>query len=237
MSFSGIRRADGVWFRFLERGHYGISKLPAGTVSYDRRPTAGLSYRKTYDAQDLNQEYETYGKACSEEKLCLSGGAYLPQGKVAIFNTTFQRHGFSPLPVWREPPESLTGAPNLKEKYPLILSDYHTSDVYSAAWLRNIPNLRELHPDPLLHIHPDAAAARDIRAGDWVRVESPHGWIKVKAELYPGIRPDSVMVLHGWWQGGRELLKEDTPLLDGGANVNVMYSVDPGQAYDPLITL
>jgi anaerobic selenocysteine-containing dehydrogenase len=191
---------------------------------------------RTYDAKGFKQEYETYEKAFRKKSSALSGGAYLPQGKVAIYSTTFERHGFSPLPVWREPPESLTGNPDLNEKYPLILSDYHTSDVYSAAWLRNVPNLRELHPDPVLHIHPEAAAARNIRTGDWVRVESPHGWIKVKAELYPGIRPDTVMVLHGWWQGCRELGREDLPLLDGGANVNLMYSVDPEKAYDPLIT-
>jgi len=60
-----------------------------------------------------------------------------------------------------------------------------------------------------------------------------HGWIKVKAEFYPGIRPDTVMVLHGWWQGCKELGFKDFPLLDGGANVNIMYSVDPAKAFDP----
>jgi len=44
------------------------------------------------------------------------------------------------------------------------------------------------------------------------------------------------MILHGWWQGCRELGLEDYPLSDGGANVNTMYSVDPEKAYDPLIT-
>jgi hypothetical protein len=44
------------------------------------------------------------------------------------------------------------------------------------------------------------------------------------------------MLLHGWWQGCRELGLEDMPLVDGGANVNVLYSVDPDKAYDPLIT-
>jgi hypothetical protein len=44
------------------------------------------------------------------------------------------------------------------------------------------------------------------------------------------------MILHGWWQGCRELGAEDFPLADGGTNVNNMYSVDPVKAYDPLVT-
>jgi anaerobic selenocysteine-containing dehydrogenase len=87
-----------------------------------------------------------------------------------------------------------------------------------------------------LHIHPDTASERGIENYDWVIVESPHGWIKVKAEIFPGIRPDSVMILHGWWQGCKELGFKDYPILDGGANVNLLYSVDPKKAFDPLIT-
>jgi anaerobic selenocysteine-containing dehydrogenase len=155
---------------------------------------------------------------------------------VALYNTRFEKAGFSPLPQWREPPESLSATPELTTSYPLILSDYHTSKNFSASWQRNVPHLREIQPDPMLHIHPQAASARQIEDNDWVIVKSPHGWMKVKAEIYPGIRPDTVMLLHGWWQGCRELGLEDFPLADGGANVNAMYSVDPVKAYDPLIT-
>jgi anaerobic selenocysteine-containing dehydrogenase len=166
----------------------------------------------------------------------LSRAPYLPQGKVAIYNTTFEDAGYNPLPEWREPPESITGTPELTERYPLILSDYHTSKCYTASWQRNVPYLREIQPYPTLHIHPDTASEREIKNDDWIIVESPHGWMKVKAEIYPGIRPDTVMILHGWWQGCKELGFEDYPLLDGGANVNIMYSVDPEKAFDPLIT-
>ncbi len=184
----------------------------------------------------LPRTYEKYEQFFGRKSLRLSGTPFLPHGKVEIYNTSFEEAGFNPLPEWREPPESLTGTPALREKYPLILSDYHTSKGYTASWQRNLPLLRELAPYPLLHIHPATASERGIQQGDWVIVDSPHGWLKVKAEIYPGIRPDTVMMLHGWWQGCSELGFEDTPLLDGGANVNNMYSVDPKTAYDPLIT-
>ena len=172
----------------------------------------------------------------SEKSDRLDGAPYLPQGKVAIYNTTFEAEGFNPMPEWREPPESVSGTPELLKKYPLTLSDYHTSKCYSASWQRNVPYLREVQPYPMLHIHPDTAAARGIRNEDWVIVEGVHGWMRVKAEIYPGIRPDTVMILHGWWQGCKELGFEDFPIADGGANVNNMYSTDPETSMDPLVT-
>jgi anaerobic selenocysteine-containing dehydrogenase len=180
--------------------------------------------------------YGKYAQVFASASTRLSRAPYLPEGKVAIYNTTFEANGFSPLPEWVEPPESPTATPELLAKYPLVFSDFHTSKVYNAGWLRNVPYLREVMPDPTLHIHTDTAKARGIAQGDWVIVESPHGSMKVKAEVNPGIRPDTVMALHGWWQGCKELGKPFYPLLRGGANANSMYSTDPKKAYDPVVT-
>lgn len=180
--------------------------------------------------------YEKYSEIFATPSSRLSKAPYLPQGKVAIYNTTFEEQGFNPLPEWVEPPESPTATPELLKKYPLVFFDTHTSDVYHHAWLRNIPFLREIQPDPWIHIHPETAKSRGIKDGDWVIVESPHGWIKVKALYFPGIRPDTVMGLHGWWQGCDELGLPSYSLLDGGANVNILYSTDSKKAFDPLVT-
>lgn len=181
-------------------------------------------------------EYEKYDTIFSTLSSRLSRSPFLSQGKVALYNTEFEKAGFNPMPVWHEPPESITGTPELLEDYPLIFSDFHTSRAYSAAWLRNIPCLREIMPYPTLHIHPDTARERGIENEDWVIVESPHGYMKLKAEIMPGIRPDTVMSLHGWWQGCEELGLPSYPLLDGGANTNIMYSVDRDKAFDPIVT-
>jgi anaerobic selenocysteine-containing dehydrogenase len=180
--------------------------------------------------------YEKYARVFSAPSTRLDRAPYLPQGKVAIYNTTFEKLGYNPLPEWREPPESPTATPELLDRYPLVFSDFHTSKVYTASWQRNVPYLREVLPDPTVQIHPDAAKARGIAPGDWVIVESPHGVLKFKAEIYPGIRPDAVMALHGWWQACAELGRPGFPLLDGGANTNNLYSTDPKKACDPLVT-
>jgi anaerobic selenocysteine-containing dehydrogenase len=140
------------------------------------------------------------------------------------------------MPEWRELPEGPTATPELLDEYPLLFSDFHTSKVYNASWLRNVPYLREIMPYPALEIHPDTAKARGIAAGDWVTIESPHGSMKMKAELNPGIRPDTVMALHGWWQGCEELGLPGFPLRDGGANTNNMYNPDPAKTFDPIVT-
>lgn len=191
---------------------------------------------KVFETSGGGRAFEKYGRIFQSKSTRLDNERYLPQGKVALYNTAFEKEGYAPLPEWHEPPESLTGTPKLSDDYPLILSDYHTSKTYTASWQRNVPKLREIQPYPMLHIHPETAAARNIKDQDWVTVTSPHGWLKVKAELYPGIRPDTVMLLHGWWQGCGTLGFSDYPVLDGGANVNNMYSVDPEKAFDPLIT-
>ncbi len=181
-------------------------------------------------------EYEKYSRIFSRPSTRFSKAPYLPQGKVAIYNTTFEENGFDPLPVWVEPPESPTGTPDLLSKYPLTFSDFHTSKVYNAGWLRNVPYLREVLPYPTLQIHPDTAAKRGIREADWIVVESLHGKMKLKAQVNPGIRPDTVMALHGWWQGCEELKLPGFPVLEGGANTNTMYSVDYQKAFDPVVT-
>ena len=160
---------------------------------------------------------------------------YLPQEKIALFNTEFETAGYEPMPVWREPPDGLPAfaGPESDASYPLLLSDYHTSVPYSASWLRNVPSLRRYMPDPVLHIHPEAATRYGVEDGWFVRVENPRGWLKVRAKVTDRIRPDTVMLLHGWWQGCSELGYPDLPLTDGGANVNLLYSVE-AKAFDPL---
>jgi anaerobic selenocysteine-containing dehydrogenase len=180
--------------------------------------------------------YEKYEKIFATPSPRLSRAPYLPQGKVAIYNTTFEENGFHPLPEWVEPPESPTATPEILTKYSLVFFDTHTTDVYNHGWLRNLPYLREIQPDPWIHIHPETAKARGIENGDWVIVESPHGWIKAKALYFNGIRPDVIMGVHGWWQGCDELGLPGYPILDGGANVNVLYSTDPEKAFDPMVT-
>jgi anaerobic selenocysteine-containing dehydrogenase len=177
-------------------------------------------------------DFESFFKARSTR---IDKGLYLPQGKVAIYNTTFEEAGYRPLPDWTELVEGPITTPDLYKKYPLIMSDYHTCISFTAGYQRDVARLREVEPWPFLHIHPETAKARGIAHHDMVIVEGKMGWMKCKAEHFPAIRRDTVMLLHGWWQGCKELGFEEMPLLDGGANANMMYETTEA-AFDPLCT-
>jgi anaerobic selenocysteine-containing dehydrogenase len=48
-------------------------------------------------------------------------GFRTPTGKVELYSTIFEKHGYDPLPTYIEPPESPLSSPELIKEYPLIL--------------------------------------------------------------------------------------------------------------------
>jgi anaerobic selenocysteine-containing dehydrogenase len=51
-----------------------------------------------------------------------------------------------------------------------------------------------------VEMHPAAAAARGIRPGDWVVVESLDGAMRARARLNDTLDPGVVCGEHEWWQ-------------------------------------
>jgi len=49
-------------------------------------------------------------------------GFPIPTRKVEIYSTRFARGGYTPLPVYQEPGESLHSRPDLAQQYPLVLT-------------------------------------------------------------------------------------------------------------------
>lgn len=120
-------------------------------------------------------------------------------GRVELYSYAFQGFGEEPLPYYVEPPESPVATPELYEKYPFVLTTGARTYAYFHSEGRQIPYLRELVPDPLVEIHPDDAAEKGIRNGDWVRIENQYGACFLKAKLTPVVKPGLVMAQHGWW--------------------------------------
>ncbi len=157
----------------------------------------------------------------------------LPHGKVQCYNEVIggrdnnDLSGRLPyLPVYQGPPEGLTQTPELAAQYPLILSDVHAHILSEHSYYQNLPYLRELQPYPWIRINPATARQYGIRDGDWVRVESPHGWSKFKAEYFEGIAPRVLMTKRGWGQPCRELGLPGYSEFNGGSEVNNLYNAD-----------
>jgi thiosulfate reductase / polysulfide reductase chain A len=164
-------------------------------------------------------EYKKYEKS----------GFMTGSGKVELFSGYLQMLGYDPLSAYQEPPESPVSSPKLAEEYPLILTTGGRSQYFFHSEFRQVPSLRNRHPDPMVDIHPDTAKIHDIVEGNWVWIESPRGKIKQKARITDGINPKVVNVEHGWW------FPED-PAPDYGvwkSNANVLTNMAP--PFDPAI--
>lgn len=166
--------------------------------------------------------------------------ANLPNGKVQCYNSwiagkpnNLDTGELSGVPVYNGPAESIAGTPDIAAEYPLVFSDVHAYRLCNHSYYVNVPYLRELQPEPWFKINPATAQKYGIEDGDWCRVESPHGWVKLVARYFDCIAPDVLMARRGWWEDCQELGLPGYGCEDGGSEVNVLYDDDPNN-YDPF---
>ena len=160
----------------------------------------------------------------------VSAGFATPTRKIELYSETFLQHGYPPLAEHEEPLMSPRSRPELAQRYPLILTcAKHTQ--FCESQHRALPSLRRRAPDPELEMHPAAAAARAIRAGDWVIIETPDGSVRARARLNESLAPDVVCGQHGWWQACPQIGAPGyDPFSAQGANLNLVIgnaAIDP----------
>jgi anaerobic selenocysteine-containing dehydrogenase len=134
-------------------------------------------------------------------------GFETPSGKVELYSNRLAAWGFDPLPAYREPPDSPLNDPDLARAYPLILTT-KKSIYYLHSGGRQVKSLRQGHPEPVVYLHPDTAAAESIEDGDWVFIETKCGRVKQKAFFSNSLDPRVVCADFGWWfpeEGNYEL--------------------------------
>ncbi|MDA0158783.1 molybdopterin-dependent oxidoreductase [Solirubrobacter ginsenosidimutans] len=161
----------------------------------------------------------------------IPAGFRTPSGKVELLSETLAEHGHPALPTFTEPAISPRSRPDLAVRYPLVLT-CAKSVRFAESQHRQIATLRRATPDPQLELHPDAAAARAITAGDWVRIVTPNGAVRARARLNSTLDPGVVCGQHGWWQGCAELgLPGYPPYGPDSANLNLILRQEPS---DPV---
>ena len=160
-----------------------------------------------------------------------AAGFATPSRKVEVFSERLLAAGQAPLPDYVEPAIGPVSRADLAADYPLVLTSAKSLH-YCHSQHRGMPSLRRREPDPTVEMHPEAAAARSIENGDWVRLTTPHGAVRARAALKPSLDPRVVSATHGWWQAcaALDLPGHDATSADG-ANVNAAIG---NQDTDPI---
>ncbi|HVL55030.1 MAG TPA: molybdopterin-dependent oxidoreductase, partial [Burkholderiaceae bacterium] len=159
-----------------------------------------------------------------------ANGFATPTRRIELYSETFLNHGYPPLPEYVAPlvrPER----EELSQKFPLVLTCTKTT-LFCETQHRALPSLRRRSLHPKVFLHPDAARARGVAAGEWVAIDTPKGSVRAQVELDRTLAPDVVCGQHGWWQACTEIGAPGyDPFSDEGANFNLLVGFD---AVDPV---
>ena len=113
-------------------------------------------------------------------------------------------------------------APQPQDRYPLAMISPPARNFLNSSFV-NVKSLRDMEGEPLLEIHPEDAATRQLTDGEMVRVFNDRGSYECKAQISTRAQPGMVVGLGIWWR----------KLGANGTNVNELTSqhlTDMGRA-------
>ncbi|MBW1997115.1 MAG: molybdopterin-dependent oxidoreductase [Deltaproteobacteria bacterium] len=151
---------------------------------------AGMSFR------ELKKKGITQGK--KRYRVYEEDNFSTPSGKVELYSSRLKEWGFDPLPEYLELPETPFSEPGISSEYPFLLTSWKVYPFQHSGG-RQIDTLRKVHPEPLVHIHPEKAKELGIEEGDRVIIETKRGRIRQKAVFSDALDPRVVGVDYGWW--------------------------------------
>lgn len=131
-----------------------------------------------------------------------SQGWHTSDGKVHYSSDQVAATGNPPLPT----PASVELPFHTDEMLPFWLSTGDRVAAFQHGQFRDIPQYRELFPEPLLEIHPEAARRLGVREGDFASVSTAHGAIRIRAHLSDEVREDCLRMTHGWENANANVL-------------------------------
>ena len=146
------------------------------------------------------------------------GGFPTASGKCEFFSERLAAQGLDGLPDYLPNYEPA----NAQATYPLAMISPPARNFLNSSFV-NVKSLRDMEGEPLLEIHPDDAATRQIKDGAMVRVFNDRGSYQCKAQISTRAQVGMVVGLGIWWR----------KLGTDGKNVNELTSqrlTDMGRA-------
>ena len=156
-----------------------------------------LADRGGYAYDEWNGVYKKY-----EKGLCRPDGSVgfaTDSGRIELVPFVYPIWGLNPTPYHIEPPQSPISTPELMKEYPLVLTSGGRSWEFFHSENRQMPTMRELHPEPQVTINPKTAEKYGIEDGQYVWVENDHGRFRQRAFVSPIVDENTVHAEHGWW--------------------------------------
>ncbi len=153
-----------------------------------------------------------------------------PSGKCELINERLLDQDLPAVPDFIPPRESRRSAPELAARFPLALIS-PAAHAFLNSSFAHLPKQMRQEKRPFVELHPEDAAARNIRDGDRVRAFNERGACELAAVVTTRARPGVVVAPSVWWN----------KLSPGGINVNQLSSqalTDMGAAatfYDALV--
>ena len=147
-----------------------------------------------------------------------NGGFPTASGKCEFFSERLAAQGFDGLPDYLPNYEPA----NPQATYPLAMISPPARNFLNSSFV-NVKSLRDMEGEPMLEIHPDDAAIRQVKDGAMVRVFNDRGSYQCKAQISTRAQVGMVVGLGVWWR----------KLGSDGTNVNELTSqrlTDMGRA-------
>ncbi|MGW5446159.1 molybdopterin-containing oxidoreductase family protein [Streptomyces asiaticus] len=144
-------------------------------IGWDWKTLADRSYRPT---ELRYHKYRTDGFATRS-------------GRLALRSDALRAFGYDPLPTHKPPADSPGDGPYL-------LTSAHSPFFFNSEF-RNIPALRGKEPDPVVELHPQAAAREGIADGEWALVSARGRSIRLRARVTDRVAPDVIVAAACWW--------------------------------------
>lgn len=126
-------------------------------------------------------------------------GFNTPTGRIELWSTMFQQFGDDPLPYYEEPQYSPVSTPELLDEYPFVLTTGARRYEYFHSEGKQIPYLREIHPEPTFDINPADAEFLGIYEGDMCILRNQFGECELRANVSDIVKPGVIQADHGWW--------------------------------------
>jgi len=125
-----------------------------------------------------------------------------PSGKIELYSETMAERGLPPLPTYRALVEGYDGEhpAGPDDAHPLMFLSPPNHNFLNSSFA-NTEKHQRMEKIPMLQIHPEDAAHRNIEDGDAVVVWNDRGRIELTAKVSESMLPGTVISQGLWWDG------------------------------------